>query len=170
MLDKLFYNLSLQGGRRFANLHSLLTGDAFTLDRVGVADDSVRRLVSVMNAQHIPLSSDLVPESQQRENLSALARFDWRKSATVNANVVASVRHASTAAQMLSSTAVPGHGGRDASSGADVSATLSTYLRTNFLSDLRLGAQFSDSRGTPYLDLPDAPAARPVHAQLPPRT
>jgi hypothetical protein len=59
--DRVFYNASFQLGRRSSDLTSLLTGDPYSLQRVGVARDSVTRLMSALASRGLPLTSGQVP-------------------------------------------------------------------------------------------------------------
>jgi hypothetical protein len=123
---------------------------------VGVAQDSVTRLVTALGLNGLPLTSGRVPGGRQTDNASLLARLDWVPSQTVAAYVVVSARHNRSLASFLGATAVPGRGGDVRTSGADVTATLSAYLPGNYLNDLRIGVRASVSESDPYLELPDA--------------
>lgn len=155
VFDKLFYNFALQAGRKSSDLQSLVTSNPFVLQRVGVAQDSVTRLLSALGRMGVPLSSAAVPRDRLTDNVSFLSRLDWTPSTTAVGNVVASVRHNRAMASFLGATAVPGHGGDLTTNGGDVTATLSAYIRDTFLNDLRVGAHVNDVSSEPYLDLPD---------------
>jgi hypothetical protein len=153
--NRVFYSVSGQVGRRSSDLLSLLTGDPSSLQRVGVAQDSVTRLVSALALAGVPLTGGDVPGGRQTQNASLLARFDWVPSQTVAGNLVVSARHSRSMASFLGLTAVPGHGGDVRNSGADMTATLSAYLPGNYLNDLRVGVRTNVSESDPYLELPD---------------
>jgi hypothetical protein len=155
IFDQLFYNLAAQVGRRTSDLQSLVTSNPFVLQRVGVAQDSVTRLLSVLNRMGVPLSSPTVPRDRLTDNVSFLSRFDWTPSTDYAGNVIASVRHNRAMASFLGATAVPGHGGDLTTNGGDVTATFSAYVRGSYLNDLRLGARVNDVSSDPYLQLPD---------------
>lgn len=156
VFDKLFYNMSIQVGRRSSDVQSLLSNDLTSWQRIGVALDSVQRLKSSLARAGIPLTGTVSPTDKQRTNGSALARIDWNKSSTTTANVVASMRRNTSSALFLGATAVPGHGGDETTSGADITGNLSAYLHTNILSDLRVGVHVNHTTDDPYLNLPDA--------------
>ena len=155
VLDKLFYNLAFQAGRRTSDLQSLSTSDPFVLQRVGVAQDSVSRLLSVLGSKGIPLSTATVPRDRLIDNVSLLGRFDWNPSPDRVGNLLTSVRHNRSGASFLGATAVPGHGGDLTTNGADVTATYSSFLFGSYLNDLRVGARVNSTTSDPYLDLPD---------------
>src|SRR5207253_907952 len=54
VLDKAFYTVAYQAGRRANELHTLLNTDPFALQTEGVAYDSVTRLVNVLQGAHVP--------------------------------------------------------------------------------------------------------------------
>jgi hypothetical protein len=154
VLDKLFYNLSFQLGRRSSDLQSLSTSDPFVLQRVGVAQDSVARLLSVLGSKGIPLTQSAVPRDRLTDNVSFLGRFDWTPGVDRVGNLLISVRHNRSMASFLGATAVPGHGGDLTTNGADVTATFSSFLGS-YLNDLRVGGHINSATSSPYLELPD---------------
>ena len=77
VLDRVFYNVSFQGGRRSSDLASLLTSDPSTLLRLGLSQDSVWQVMTAAQARGIPVSSGGIPDHRQTENGSVLARLDW---------------------------------------------------------------------------------------------
>lgn len=155
IFDKLFYNFAAQLGRRSSDLQSLVTSDAFVLERVGVSRDSVNRLLSVLSTRGVPFSTKSVPSDRLTDNVSFLTRLDWTPSQNKVGNLVASVRHNTARASFLGATAVPGHGGDLRTNGADVTGTFSAFLPNNFLNDLRVGGHYNSSNSDPYVGLPD---------------
>jgi Carboxypeptidase regulatory-like domain len=155
VFDRLFYNASFQVGRRSSDIQSLLSNDALSLQRIGVAPDSVQRLMGALASNGIPLGAASLRD-KERDNGSLLARIDWTPSPTMVGNFVVSARRTTSSALFLGATAFPGHGGEERSTGGDATATLSAYLHKNILNDLRLGWHINDTRSEPYLALPDA--------------
>jgi hypothetical protein len=147
--------VAAQVGRRTSDLQSLVTSDAFVLQRVGVSRDSVTRLLNVLGNRGVPFSTNAVPTDRLTDNVSLLGRVDWTPSPTIVGNVVGSVRHNVAQASFLGATAVPGHGGDLRTNGGDVTGTLSAYLPNNYLNDLRVGAHVNSTAGDPYVGLPD---------------
>ena len=104
-LDRLFYNVSAQGGRRQSDLRSLLNSDPFSLDRLGVAQDSVSAFVQAaqlvaageaaqMVAAGIEPNSDIVARIFGRLFPHSEARNDVTRSDVAAAVVVEGERHA----------------------------------------------------------------------------
>src|SRR6185437_12719818 len=76
-LDKSFYSFSWQLGRRSNNLQDLLNTDPLALERVGVSQDSVSRLLAMLQSEGIPLSTSAIPNEHLTENGSFLSSFDF---------------------------------------------------------------------------------------------
>ncbi|MEP6622445.1 MAG: hypothetical protein ABJE47_24185 [bacterium] len=154
--DRLFYNVSVQGGRRYSDLPSLLSGDAATLAAIGVSRDSVTALTAAAATRGIPLFPSGIPHRRLTNNVSALSRFDWTPSRGAQVNVTSSLRHTNSVASFISSTALPVHGGELTHNGGDVTAELSAYIDSLVLSDTRIGYHSDITKGSPYSRLPDA--------------
>jgi hypothetical protein len=159
--DHLFYNTSLQIGRKTSDLQSLLTSDPLAWERIGIAQDSVSQALRAASALGIPASVSLVPPQQTVDNVSGLARVDWLSSSTQGPpdrsfDMVVSARHNNSAAAFLGPTASPTHGGDVTTNGGDVLAEFSAYLPNNFLNNARAGAHVNTTSSTPYLSIPDA--------------
>src|SRR4029078_850916 len=72
-LDKAFYAFSWQLGRRSSNLQDLLNTDPLALPRGRGSSDSVFRLISMLNAQGIPVTSSAIPSGKLTQNGSFLS-------------------------------------------------------------------------------------------------
>ena len=97
VFDRLFYNVSLQGGRRFSDLSSLLTGDPATLAGLGISRDSVSALTAAAAARGIPTNAAGIPDRRQTDNASVLSRFDWTPTQQAIGNITSSLRHTQVA-------------------------------------------------------------------------
>ncbi len=154
--DRVFYNVSFQGGRRSSDLASLLSSDPSTLLRLGLAQDSVREVVAGAQDAGIPISNGGIPDHRQTENGSVLARFDWTPSDAAQGSLVTSLRTNRTVANFVGPTAVPGHGGDQTRNGGDVTGEFSALIHSAILNDTRFGAHADVTNATPYTNLPDA--------------
>src|SRR5205085_10458063 len=99
--DKLFYNAAFQVGRRSSDVQSLLANDALSLQRIGVAPDSVQRLMTALVTNGIPIGGVTSLRNRERDNGSLLARIDWTQSQTLVGNFVVSARRTSSSALFL---------------------------------------------------------------------
>jgi hypothetical protein len=157
-LDKSFYSLSWQLGRRSSSLQDLLnlSSDALALERVGVSPDSVQHLIQLLNAAQIPLTNNTIPSSKLTQNGSFLTSFDFAPSGGHFYNVTANGRWSGQDAANLSTTAVPDHGGETRSYGGTLQAKHSAYFKDNFLDNTSGSIQESITQGNPYVELPSA--------------
>jgi hypothetical protein len=154
--DKAFYNASFQFGRRSSDLQTLLNTDAFTLQRIGVSGDSVTRLMLLLQNAGIPTLTQAIPNDKQTENGSFLTRFDLAPSGSHAVNFTVNGRWNQSQASMLSTTAVPAHGGEIKNYGGTIQADHSSYFGFGIFDDTRMAVSTSRSTGDPYLNLPDA--------------
>src|SRR6185503_4734095 len=154
--DRVFYNVSVQGGRRFSDLSSLLTGDPATLADLGISRDSVTALTAAAASRGIPLAAAGIPNRRQTDNGSLLARFDWTPTQKAQGNITTSLRHSKSLASFVSTTALPGHGGDLSRNGGDVTGEFSFFPDSFFLNVTRLGAHTDINDATPYMRIPDA--------------
>ena len=155
-LDKAFYSFSWQLGRRSSNLQDLLNTGPLALERAGVSSDSVVRLISMLNAQHIPLTSSEIPSGKLTQNGSFLSSFDFAPSGGHNYNITMNGRWSGADATNLQTTAVPLHGGQTRTYGGTLQARHSSYFWDNFLDETSLSVQDNVMSGDPYIELPSA--------------
>ena len=127
-LDKAFYSFSWQLGRRSSNLSDLLNADPLAFERVGVSSDSVQRLITMLNAAGIPLTTRSIPNGKLTQNGSFISSFDFSPSGTHNFNITANGRWSGQDATNLSTTAVPVHGGETRSYGGTLQAQHSSIF------------------------------------------
>ena len=164
-LDKAFYYVSWQFGRRTSNLQDLLNTDPLALERVGVSADSVQRLLTLLNAGGIPLTSPAIPNGKLNQNGSFITSFDFAPTGTHNYNLTVNGRWSGADATNLSTTAVPLHGGETRTYGATVQARHSSYFHDSFLDETSASFQDNIATGDPYVQLPSATVR--VNSQFP---
>ena len=156
VFDRVFYNVALQGGRRFSDLSSLLTGDPTALEGLGISRDSVSALTAAAAARGIPVNASGIPDRRQTDQGSMLARLDWTPTQQAIGSITSSLRHTKSLASFVSTTALPGHGGDLTRNGGDVTGEFSAFIHTTILNVTRLGAHTDATEATPYTRLPDA--------------
>jgi carboxypeptidase family protein len=155
-LDKAFYSFSWQLGRRSSNLQDLLNTDPAALERLGVSSDSAQRLIQMLNALHVPLTSGVIPNNKLTQNGSVISSFDFSPSGTHNYNITLNAGWTGRDATNLSQTTVPDHGGESRQYHGTIQARHSSYFRDSFLDETSASFQDNVSKGTPYLSLPSA--------------
>lgn len=75
--DQAFYNVSYQLGRRANDLATLLNTDALGLETEGVAQDSVNRLLGILQGAGVPARVAGFPASQLNDQGSILGSLDF---------------------------------------------------------------------------------------------
>ena len=112
------YNYGLQGGRKSADVASLLTADDNLLEHAGLAPDSAAAAIRAMGALGIPTSRAGTPGGAIDRNVSFIGRidhapYDWTQRAynPTTYGVQAYAKFSSVGAQGLSPIGTPGHGG-----------------------------------------------------------
>ncbi len=152
--DKAFYNASVQLGKRSSGLQSLLAADAVTLQRLGVAPDSMDRFLGVLSGLGVPATIGGVPGSQLNDNGSLLARLDLSPSGQKNLNFTASGSWRKAGGVSIGPNTLPARGSERSNWNGALRGSFSTYFSSGFLNQTRFGANFSGSDGSPYLQLP----------------
>ena len=158
--DKAFYNTSFQYDRRMQDLQTLLNSDALGFQTVGVAPDSVARLLRILNNQKIPYDYAGYTNQRVNDRLSGLGSFDF-----VPQNSTRGSTYTVTLSGNVSQTAPTGNGqtalftpSRD---GTRLSYSGSGQLRHSgqvglfgLFTESTLGYSVSNNSADPYVSLP----------------
>jgi hypothetical protein len=157
-IDRVFYNMGFQAGRRQTDLFSLATADPFVLQRVGVASDSATRLLSTTAGMGLPIARTGIPNQRFTDNALLWTRLDLGRGAdTTKGYITAQLRYDRGENAFTGATQLPIAGGSQRTVSADVTANYSNYLSgTEYLNDFFIGASVNDSRNDPYSLLPAA--------------
>jgi hypothetical protein len=155
-LDKAFYALSYQFGRRSSDLQTLLNTDPAALERVGVSADSAARLQNLLTAAGIPWTTGAIPGSRLNQNGSLLGSLNFAPSGTHSFEITGNARWSGIGGSNLSTTAVPAHGGQSSNWGGALQARHSSYFGNGFLDETNAAVSNSRSAGDAYLVLPSA--------------
>ena len=159
--DKFDYNVGLQGGRRSADVTSLLTADNDLLRHAGVSPDSASRFVQLVNGAHVPPGTG-VPGAATNDNIVFLgrldhARYNW---ATLQPSrstwgLIGYASASRNQAQGVSPTGTPGHAGHNEQAIGALSGEYSFYFGRDYLGDVRSGLTVSRNTADPYVRVPD---------------
>lgn len=155
-LDKAFYAVSWQLGRRNSGLQDLLNTDPLSFERVGVSADSVNELLNLLQSGGIPITNAQIPSQRLTQNGSILTSIDLQPANGHTFNFTVNGRWQGQDGTNMSTTAVPVHGGDSRSYGGAFQAKHSSYFFENFLDATSLGVQSSVTQGDPYIELPSA--------------
>ena len=115
-MDEAFYNTSFQYDRNMQDVQTLLNTSALGFQTVGVAPDSVTRLLSILNAQGVPyLVPSYVPQ-RVLDRGSFLGSFDFvpqnsTRGSTMTATLSGNLSHTSPVANGSSGLFTPSRDG-----------------------------------------------------------
>lgn len=152
--DRAFYSASMQLGRRSSGLQSLLAADPVTLQRLGVAPDSMSRLLGVLSGLGVPATVGGVPGSQLNDDGSLLARLDFSPSGQRTLNFTASGSWRRAGGVSIGPSMLPARGSERTNWNGALRGSFSTYFHSGFLNQTRVGVNLSGDDGSPYLALP----------------
>ena len=160
VMDKAFYNSAYNVGRRFSDVQSLLNTNAVGLASAGVAADSVTRLLSILQNQHIPLSVADLPTIQAQDVVQATTNVDFMPSASGTGNsftlgLGGNYQRSQPAAgrgNLLLTT--PGHNGEADFWGFNTALVHTNYFWFGILEKTTFGFAESGNSTEPYLALP----------------
>ncbi|HUR00200.1 MAG TPA: TonB-dependent receptor [Gemmatimonadaceae bacterium] len=155
--DEAFYNLSYQLGRRSNDLRTLLNTDPIGLQTSGIAPDSVARLLSILQAQGIPITTSQLPGNRLGEQGALFGTFDF---APPNSSTGQAINlsyngnwNKQTPVSALSSE-LPAHSGDRTNWNVGAQGRHTNYFGFGILSETSFGLSRSRNYTTPYLELP----------------
>jgi hypothetical protein len=157
--DKAYYSTAFQFSRRASDLATLTTGDAASLEALGISADSVARLLSVIGPLGIPRATSAVPSDRLTTNASILSRFDWSPAASRSSGsqlyMMLGGNYNDNAGTRSGPTALASHGGESSNWALQLQGVSSRFLGA-VLNETNLAAVTSRQTATPYLFMPDA--------------
>lgn len=154
--DKTYYAVSGQFTQRTYDLSSLLNTDGLALQRLGLAEDSVSRLLSLLDQQGIPVFLNGIPDDRTNQSGSSVVQFNFNPSGTANYAITATGGFSRQLASNIGSQTVPTHGGESRAFNGSLSGRNSFYFGSGFLNESNVGVSGSTSNNDPYLVGPDA--------------
>lgn len=160
--DAWSYNFGVQGGRKAADVSSLLTADPDLLMHAGVAADSASRLVALLSQLGIPTGVAGLPTTALDQNVSFIGRidrapYDWtaRQYSPTTFGLQAYGKLGKVDAQSVTPVATLGHAGSSSSAIAALTAFYTKVFGGSYLADVRSGVTTTHNSTDPYLALPD---------------
>ncbi len=157
MLDKAFYNVAYQLGRRANDLQSALNTDALGLQTAGISADSVSRLQSILAQQTIPATLASIPSNRVTDQGMVLGSFDFNPPFSTTGqtfNVTTNASWNRTNPAGVSTSELPAHSGERTNWNATLQGRHSAYV-ASVLSETSVGVSGSHNYGSPYLQLPN---------------
>jgi hypothetical protein len=157
--DRSFYSIAYQAGRRSSDIQSLLNTNAVGLQALGVAADSVARLLSILNRSGVPTTVDRVPAARYNDNAAVFGTLDIAPPTSTSGqafNVTFNAAWNRVQPALASATELPAHNGDRQSWFGAVQARQSGYYGFGVLSETSVGVSKLRSSGNPFLELPNA--------------
>jgi hypothetical protein len=154
--DRSFYNLSWQLGRRASDLQSLQHTSPLGLRTVGVASDSVARLLDILGGAQVPAGVAGIPSQRASDQGSILGTFDFMAPSSAAGHAFNLSFNANWNRQNPvggSALEVPSFGGERTSRRGGVQARHSGYL-FKALSETSIGLSGSLNEAEPFMALP----------------
>jgi len=151
--DKLFFFGAVQLRRREDIIPNLGNADATTLERFGVAPDSVTRFFNIANADGIAPRSVLAND-RTSNNVSGIARFDYLTEGGQSLSIRGDYNYQNSDPSRIGTLSLPQTGGDTRNWGGGLAATLTSNIAGRFLNELKVYASVSKNDGTPFITLP----------------
>jgi hypothetical protein len=157
--DKSFYSIAYQAGRRSNDIQSLLNTGPVGLQAVGVAADSVARLLSILGRSGVPMTADRTPAARYNDNASVFGTLDVAPPTSTSGqafNVTFNAAWSRAQPALASAAELPAHNGERESWFGAVQARQSGYYGFGILSETSVGLSEFRASGTPFVALPNA--------------
>jgi hypothetical protein len=157
-MNRAFYNVSYQLDHSQRDLQTLLGIDEAGLQAIGIAGDSVTRLLSALSAQQVPYSISAFPSQNLGQSGSVAGVLDYSpQTATAQSlRLTFTGNGRRSLPSNFSTYDAPSHSGRSGSYSGSMQLQHSTYLRSVIFTTTSLGLSRSRSQSEPYLELPSA--------------
>jgi hypothetical protein len=159
VMDKAFYNVSYQLGRRSNDLYSLLNTSPLGLQSAGISADSVARLIDLLEQARVPtLVNGRTPSSRLSDNGSLFGSLDFTPPNSRTGQTFNVAFNGFWSRQTPSGPLTrefPAHSGDRTNWNAGVTGSHTAYVKT-LLSESSLGFNANRQYGSPYTNLPNA--------------
>ncbi len=157
-LDKAFYSMSYQLGRRSNPLATLLNTDPLGLKTIGISSDSVTRLLGIMALKGIPTTVGSPLSHKLTDSGSLLGTFDWTpptsfSGTAYNITMNGSWNKASPVSNLQ--TEMPAHNGERTNISGGIQGRHSGYIGSLLLTESTLGYNMTRNASDPYLEEPN---------------
>jgi hypothetical protein len=156
--DRAFYNVAYQLGRRANDLQTLLTTNPVGLQSAGVSGDSVSRLLSILNADGIPLSVPSIGLQRVSDQGTLIGSFDFNPPSSSSGqafNLTLNGAWGKNSPATGQPTEVPAHSGDRTNWRGGIQGRHSAYIKNSVLSETSVSASKSRFYSTPYLNIPN---------------
>ena len=158
VMDKAFYNISYQLGRRASDYQSLLNTDPLGLQTAGVASDSVARFLGLLGQAQVPTTvGGHIPHYNTSKQGSLFGSIDFAPPTSTtgqayNVSFNGSWNNQSPLGGGV--TSLPATSGERTNWNGGLTARHSSYFGFGILEETSIGVNGAHAYGTPYLSLP----------------
>ncbi len=157
VIDKAFYNLSYQLGRRSNDLRTLLNTDDTGLITGGIAPDSAARLLGILSRLGIPTSPSFNPQSRLSDQGSLFGAINLAPPGSRTGQAFTLTGNGSwnrTSPASGSVTELPAHSGQRTNWNGGLGARHSAYFASGILTETNFSINASRNAGSSFFDLP----------------
>ena len=157
-MNRAFYNVSYQFDRTSRDLRTLLDTDDQGLQAIGIASDSVTRLVQALQTVRLPFSVGGFPHENLGETGTLAGVIDYSPP-TATAQSFKFTFSGSGGRNLptgFSQYEAPSHSGRSDNWSGSAQVQHSTYVKSVIFSSTSLGLTRTHNESSPYLPLPSA--------------
>ena len=151
--DKLFFFGAMQLRRREDIVPNLANADAATLERFGVAADSVARFFNVASANGIAPRSVLA-NNRTADNVTGIVRLDYLTEGGQSLSIRGDYNYSNSDPARIGTLSLPQTGGDTRNWGGGMAATLTSNIAGRFLNELKVYASVNKNAGDPFTTLP----------------
>lgn len=164
-LDKYFYNYSIQASQQTSDVRSLLAFDDDALAHAGIAADSARRLVALLENAQVPLAPGGMSGPRVTRHAQFLARFDRSLPAPPPAvapppafDLLVGADYFDAQRAGLSPIMLPATVGKISAGGGFLQGQHSMNFGKDgaYTNETSVGLSYADTTGSPYVRLPNA--------------
>jgi hypothetical protein len=155
-LNKAFYNVSYQLGRRSNDLRTLLNTDPVGLQTAGIAPDSVVHLLLLLADAGVPATIGAIPADRNNDQGSVFASFDFNPPNSLSGSAYNIALNGNWSRQKplgVGTTDLPAYSGEQGRWGGGIQARHSGYFH-NILTETSIGTNTSSVDASPFLLLP----------------
>lgn len=157
-MDKSFFNMAYQLGRRQSDLQSLLNTSPIGLQTIGVSADSINRLMSILGRWHLPTTARGIPNNKLSDNALVFGSMDFTPPGSTigsayNVTFTGGWNRQDPASALT--TELPTHSGERTNWNASVQGKHSAYFGFGILSETSVGFNANRNFSSPFEALPN---------------
>src|SRR4051812_23876617 len=157
-MNRAFYNVSYQFDHTQRDLQTLLGIDEAALQAIGIAGDSVKRLLDALGTNDLPYSVTGFPNQNlgQSGTFAGVLDYSPQSANAQSFRLTFTGNGRRTLPANFNTYEAPSHSGRSSSLSGSTQLQHSTYIKSVIFSTTSLGVSRTQNESAPYLELPSA--------------